>query len=72
MDLATLMGLMGALAAIIIAILMGGSAFVFVDTPSLIIVVGGTFAITLMKFPLAHTLGAFHVAMKAFVHEPER
>lgn len=71
MDLATLMGLLGALAAIIISILMGGSAFVFVDVPSVIIVVGGTFAITLMKFPLAHTLGAFHVAMKAFVHKPE-
>ena len=71
MDLATLIGLVGALSAISIAILMGGSAVVFVDTPSLIVVVGGTLAITLMKFPLSHTLGAFHVAMKAFVHKSE-
>lgn len=71
MDLATLLGLIGALSAIVISILMGGSAFVFVDTPSLIIVVGGTLAITLMKFPLSHTLGAFNVAAKAFVHKPE-
>ncbi|MGV0951691.1 MAG: flagellar motor protein PomA [Azonexus sp.] len=72
MDLATLLGLMGALAAIFVAIFMGGSAAIFVDVPSMIIVLGGTFAITLMKFPLAHTLGAFGVAMKAFVHRPQR
>jgi chemotaxis protein MotA len=72
MDLATLLGLMGALAAIFVSIFMGGSAAVFVDVPSMIIVLGGTFAITLMKFPLAHTLGAFGVAMKAFVHRSER
>ena len=72
MDLATLLGLTGALAAIFVSIFMGGSAAVFVDVPSMIIVLGGTFAITLMKFPLAHTLGAFRVAMKAFVHRSER
>jgi len=70
-DLATLLGLIGALSAIMISIVIGGSALIFVDIPSIIIVVGGSFAITLMKFPLAHTLGAFNVAMKAFVHKPE-
>ncbi len=72
MDLATLLGLTGALAAISVSIFMGGSAALFVDVPSIVIVLGGTFAITLMKFPLAHTLGAFSVAMKAFVHRSER
>jgi chemotaxis protein MotA len=72
MDLATLLGLIGALAAIVMAILMGGRAAVFVDLPSMMIVLGGTFAITLMKFPLTHTLGAFGIAMKAFVHRSER
>jgi chemotaxis protein MotA len=72
MDLATLLGLTGALAAIVVSIFMGGSAAVFINVPSMIIVLGGTFAITLMKFPLAHTLGAFGVAMKAFVHRSER
>ena len=72
MDLATLLGLTGALAAIVVSIFMGGSAAVFIDVPSMIIVFGGTFAITLMKFPFAHTLGAFRVAMKAFVHRSER
>lgn len=72
MDLATLLGLTGALTAIFVSIFMGGSAGVFVNVPSIIIVIGGTFAVTLMKFPLGHTLGAFQVAMRAFVHKNER
>lgn len=42
----------------------------FVNTPGLMIVVGGTVAVTLMKFPLALTLGAFGIALKAFIHKP--
>jgi len=70
-DLATLLGLVGAMGAICGAIMLGGSAGMFVNVPSLIIVVGGTFAVTLMRFPLASTLGAFKVAMRAFLHKPE-
>jgi chemotaxis protein MotA len=72
MDLATLLGLFGAIGAIAAAILMGGNAPSFVDIPSVVIVLGGTFAITLMKFPLSHTLGAFSVAVKAFIHKSEK
>jgi chemotaxis protein MotA len=72
MDLATLLGLFGALGGIGAAILMGGDAASFIDMPSVVIVLGGTFAITLMKFPLSHTLGAFNVAVKAFIHKSER
>ena len=72
MDLATLLGLFGALGAITVSIFIGGSPTVFVNLPGLIIVVGGTMAVTLMKFPLSHTLGAFHVALKAFIHKSDR
>ncbi len=72
MDLATLLGLVGALAAISVSILMGGSAGTFMNVPGLIIVIGGTFAVTLMKFPLDHTLGAVNIGMKAFLYKPER
>lgn len=72
MDLATLLGLVGALAAIAVSVLMGGSAGAFMNTPSLVIVLGGTIAITLMKFPLSHMLGAFQVALKAFIHKTEK
>ncbi len=71
MDLATLLGMLGAMGCIVGAIFMGGSGSIFVNVPSLVIVVGGTFAVTLMRFPIASTLGAFKVAMRAFLHKSE-
>ena len=43
----------------------------FVDIPSIIIVLGGTFATTVMKFPLGHVIGSIKVALKAFLHKAE-
>ncbi len=71
MDLATLVGLLGAFGIIISAILFGGSAIIFVNIPSLLIVGGGTMFAVLMKFPLAHFFSAFKVAMKAFFSKTE-
>lgn len=71
MDLATLIGVIGALGAIVAAILMGGEFIMFVNTPGLMIVVGGTFAVTLMKFPLGLTMSAFGIALKAFIHKAQ-
>lgn len=72
MDLATLIGIIGAIGAIIVSIMMGGEMGMFVNAPGLMIVVGGTVAVTLMKFPLALTLGAFGIALKAFIHKPQQ
>ncbi|MGB5397998.1 MAG: flagellar motor protein PomA [Gammaproteobacteria bacterium] len=69
MDLATLIGVIGAMGAIMAAIMMGGEMSMFVNGPSIMIVIGGTFAVTLMKFPLSHMLGAFGIALKAFVYK---
>ena len=69
MDLATLIGVIGAMGAIVTAIMMGGEMSMFVNGPSVMIVIGGTFAVTLMKFPLGHMLGAFGIALKAFVYK---
>ncbi len=66
MDLATLIGSLGALGIIVLAIVLGGSASSFIDAPSVLIVVGGTLFANLIKFPLSQTLGAFRVAGKAF------
>ena len=43
----------------------------FVNGPGLMIVVGGTLAVTLMKFPLGLTLSAFGIALKAFIHKTQ-
>ncbi len=71
MDFATLVGLLGAFGIIIAAILFGGSAIIFVNIPSLLIVGGGTVFAVVMKFPLKHFFSAFKVAMKAFFSKPE-
>jgi chemotaxis protein MotA len=66
-DLATLIGLIGGLLTVGAAIVLGGSATAFINTPSLIIVLVGTLLVTLMKFSLGQFLGATKVAFKAFV-----
>ncbi|HHH45488.1 MAG TPA: flagellar motor protein PomA [Thiotrichales bacterium] len=71
MDLATLLGLLGAFGIITAAIVVGGSALIFVNVPSLLVVLGGTIFVVLMKFPLGHFLGAFKIALKAFLHKSE-
>ena len=66
MDLATLIGLVGAFGIVIASMLMGGSAGMFVNVPSLLIVLVGTLFVVLMKFSLAQFLGAIKVAINAF------
>ncbi|ETI58316.1 flagellar motor protein PomA [Marinomonas profundimaris] len=67
MDIATLIGLVGSFAVIIAAIFVGGSAGMFIDTAStLIVLVGSTFVI-LMTYPLSQFLGAGKIAAKAFM-----
>lgn len=66
MDLATLLGLIGAAGVIIGAIILGGDVMAFVDVPSLVIVIGGTAFAVLFRSTLAQFLGSFKVAMGAF------
>lgn len=66
MDIATLIGIVGALAMIGGAILMGGTLTAFVDVPSVVIVFGGTIMCTLTMQRLSVVLGAFKVAVNAF------
>ncbi len=69
MDLATLIGLIGTLAAISTAILMGGSFSIFINGPGLMIVMAGTFTVVLMKYPLSVAVQAMKVAAKAFLNK---
>ncbi len=68
MDLATLIGLVGACVVLLTAIFLGGSVGAFVDTPSLVLVIGGTLLVTLMKFSFKQFLNASQVAIKAFIY----
>lgn len=66
MDIATLVGLVGALAIIMSSILLGASPLTFVNMPSLLIVLGGSIFVVLAKFSIAQFLGAMKVAGRAF------
>jgi chemotaxis protein MotA len=70
-DLATLIGAIAAWALIIATIALGSGALVFINAPSIMIVLGGTFAVVMMRFTLSQFLGAFKTAGKAFSHKGE-
>ena len=70
MDLATLIGLIGAFGVVLGSIVLGGSAGSFINTPSLLVVLGGTTLVTMMKFSLGQFLGAASIAVKAFLYQP--
>lgn len=66
MDIATLIGMLGGLGIVVSAVVFGGSALVFLDPASAMIVLGGSTFVVLSKFSLHQFLGAFKVAVKAF------
>ena len=66
-DLATLIGLLGAFGIVGFAIGQGeGGVALFINPPSLLIVIGGSIFVALMKFGLGQFLGAIKVALQAF------
>ncbi|MCD6271787.1 MAG: MotA/TolQ/ExbB proton channel family protein [Deltaproteobacteria bacterium] len=67
MDIATVIGLLGGASLVLSAIILGGSAGIFINVPGLLIVVGGSIATAFMKFTMAEVIGSIKVAMKAFL-----
>lgn len=71
MDLATIIGLIGGIAIVIFAMVLGGSVGMFVDVPSILIVLVGSVLVCLMKFSLGQFLGAGKTVAKAFAFKLE-
>lgn len=71
MDLATLIGLVGSFAFIVMAMLLGGSLGMFFDIPSVLIVLGGTLFVVLIKYSLGQFFGAAKIAVKAFMFKTD-
>lgn len=71
LDLATVLGLAGAFAMLAIAVVAGGSPLAFLDVPSLLIVVGGTIAVTSISFSLGDVVRAQPIIMRVIVHKPQ-
>jgi chemotaxis protein MotA len=66
MDLATIIGIFSAFGLVIVSIAMGGGLILFVNVPSLMIVVGGTIGATMINYPLKDVLGSIGVVKNAF------
>ncbi|WP_115717462.1 flagellar motor protein PomA [Gallaecimonas mangrovi] len=72
MDLATLIGLLGSFAFVVMAMVQGGSLSAFYDTPSTLIVIGGSLCVVLIKYSMGQFFGATKIAMKAFMFKLEK
>jgi len=70
-DLATLIGFLLAWGLIIATIALGSGALVFINAPSLMIVLGGALAVVMMRFTLGQFIGSIKTAMKAFLYKSE-
>ncbi|MFK7820275.1 MAG: motility protein A [Planctomycetaceae bacterium] len=68
MDIATIIGLILGIGLVVGSIAMGGGGLMpFINVPSLMITVGGSFAALLINFPLKAVFGVFSVVMKCFL-----
>lgn len=68
MDLATIIGIVLGFALIGTAIVLGGEPALFINYEGLLIVVGGTIASTLVRFPMGRVVGMMKVVKNAFSH----
>ncbi len=70
MDLATVGGLVVAFGLILAGILMNGPLGIFIDAPSVVIVIGGSIASVFIGFPTESVKEAVKAAKNAFTTEP--
>ncbi|WP_416305058.1 flagellar motor protein PomA [Neptunicella sp. SCSIO 80796] len=72
MDLATIIGLIGSIGFIVMAMLMGGELAMFINVPSILIVFCGSFFVVMISFTLGQFFNAGKIAVKAFMFKIEQ
>jgi chemotaxis protein MotA len=65
-DISTVIGLILGSTLVVIAILIGDDPVIFVDSKSILIVLGGTLGVTFIKNPLTRVFGTLGVVKNAF------
>lgn len=65
MDITTLVGLIFGILVVVLAIMSGSDLGIFLNLPGFLIVFGGTFAATLIRFPLHNVFIALKLGLKA-------
>ena len=68
MDFATILGMVSGFGLLGTAIFLGGMPGAFLDAPALMIVFGGTFAVTAMSFSVSEVVRVPAVLLKALFH----
>ncbi|MFW5681652.1 MAG: motility protein A [Phycisphaeraceae bacterium] len=69
MDLGLLFGFLGTWALLLWALLAGGQMGIYVDLPSVVLVIGASVTVMFMAFPAGTVRKIIAVARKAFVHQ---
>jgi chemotaxis protein MotA len=72
MDIPSIIGVISGMGFVLGTILLGGSIMMFVNIPSVLIVIGGTVAATMVGYPLADFLGMFKTSIKIFIFKIEK
>jgi len=67
MDISSIIGVVSGMGFVLGTILLGGSIMMFVNIPSVLIVMGGTFAATMVAYPLSDFLSVFKTSIKVFM-----
>lgn len=72
MDLATLLGILGAVGFIVMAMILGGDISMFVDTQSILIVFCGSLFVVLANYNMGQFFAIGKIAAKAFMFKIEK
>lgn len=72
MDLATLIGILGAIGLLIMAMFLAGDIMMFVDAQSVIIVFGGSIFVVLSNYNMGQFFGIGKIIGKAFMFKLEK
>ena len=69
MDIATIIGFTSGISLVVITIVMGGNVAIFINVQSIVLVIGGTIAATLINFPLSELVSVLVVTKNAFIEK---
>ncbi|WP_448568218.1 flagellar motor protein PomA [Thalassotalea ganghwensis] len=72
MDLATLLGILGAIGFVVMAMVLGGDINMYIDTQSILIVFCGSIFVVLSNYNLGQFFGIGKVIAKAFMFKIEQ
>ncbi|MFQ5649083.1 MAG: motility protein A [bacterium] len=70
MDKGTIIGIAAGMGLVVLSMIMGGGVAPFIDIPSLLIVLGGTFSAALVNFPFQDVMGLMKVTQKVLKEDP--